>query len=48
MPRKPRIKSNTGTYHIMLRGIDRQLIFEDEDDKERFWQTLKDYKKKSS
>ena len=47
MARQARKKSNTGIYHIMMRGIDRQLIFEDEDDKERFWQTLKDYKEKS-
>lgn len=47
MARQARKKSNTGTYHIMLRGIDRQLIFEDEEDKERFWETLRTYKKKS-
>ena len=47
MPRKPRIKSNTGIYHIMLRGVNRQLIFEDDEDRERFWQTLKNYKSRS-
>ncbi|MBM7615049.1 hypothetical protein JOC73_001611 [Alkaliphilus hydrothermalis] len=30
MPSKPRQKSKTGIYHIILRGINRQNIFEDE------------------
>ena len=28
MPRKARKQSESGIYHVMLRGIDRQLIFE--------------------
>lgn len=40
MPRTARIKSASGIYHIMLRGINRQNIFEDEEDKEKFIQTL--------
>lgn len=32
MGRKPREKSDTGIYHVMLRGINRQDIFEDEED----------------
>lgn len=32
MSRKPRLKSGTGIYHVMLRGINKQDIFEDEDD----------------
>jgi len=32
MPRHARQKSETGIYHIMLRGINRQNIFEDEED----------------
>ena len=32
MPRGAREKSATGIYHIMLRGVDRRVIFEDEDD----------------
>lgn len=32
MGRKPREKSGTGIYHVMLRGINRQDIFEDEED----------------
>ena len=47
MPRRARKKSKSGVYHIMLRGIDRQHIFEDEEDKERLWETLREYKGKS-
>lgn len=36
MARVAREKSNTGIYHIMLRGINRQNIFEDEEDREQF------------
>jgi REP element-mobilizing transposase RayT len=32
MPRSTRKKSKTGIYHVMLRGINRQDIFEDEED----------------
>ena len=31
MPRQTRRKSGTGIYHVMLRGINRQDIFEEED-----------------
>lgn len=44
MPRAARKKSNSGIYHIMLRGINRQQIFEDEEDRERFLSTLENYK----
>ncbi len=30
MPRKAREKSESGIYHVMLRGINQQQIFEDE------------------
>lgn len=36
MPRKARQKAESGIYHVMLRGIDRQLIFEDPEDYLRF------------
>jgi putative transposase len=36
VPRQARKKSKSGVYHIMLRGINRQTIFEDEEDKGRF------------
>ena len=32
MPRAPREKSESGIYHIILRGINKQVIFEDEED----------------
>lgn len=47
MPRQARKKSSTGMYHVMLRGINKQQIFEDEEDCEKFLWTLKDTKKKS-
>jgi REP element-mobilizing transposase RayT len=45
MPRQARKKSNSGIYHIMLRGINRQQIFEDDEDRARFLETLQIYKK---
>ncbi|MCT4606821.1 MAG: transposase [Marinisporobacter sp.] len=47
MPRKARRKSESGIYHIMMRGINRQSIFEDEEDCIKFIQTIKKYKEKS-
>ncbi len=44
MPRTPRKKSKTGIYHIILRGINRQSIFEDDYDKEKLLETLLRYK----
>ena len=44
MPRQARKKSNSGIYHIMLRGINRQQIFEDDEDRARFLETLQIYK----
>ena len=32
MPRQERTKSGTGIYHVMLRGINRQNLFEDDED----------------
>ena len=36
MPRRARKKSDSGTYHIMLRGINKQQIFEEKEDYEKF------------
>src|SRR6056297_1508669 len=47
MPRARRQKSETGIYHVVLRGINKQTIFEDAEDHEMFLQTLDQYKKKS-
>ena len=32
MPRQERLQSATGFYHVMLRGINKQDIFEDDED----------------
>lgn len=40
MPRQERRKSATGIYHVMLRGINKQVIFEDEEDNEKFLSIL--------
>ena len=47
MPRRARQKSESGIYHIMLRGINRQRIFEDDEDRKCFIETLQRYKEKS-
>jgi REP element-mobilizing transposase RayT len=44
MPRQARKKSESGIYHIMLRGINQQQIFEDREDYEKFLEILKDCK----
>ena len=41
MSRKARQKSETGIYHVMVRGINQQDIFHDKDDFERYLETLK-------
>ena len=40
MPRAAREKSETGLYHIMLRGMDHRAIFMDDEDCQRFLETL--------
>ena len=40
MPRQSRKSSNTGIYHVMLRGINRQDIFEDSEDYQKFIRSL--------
>lgn len=40
MPRKPRKKSGTGIYHVIVRGIGRQDIFHEESDFHRFLKTM--------
>ena len=37
MARQIRKKSGTGVYHVMLRGINRQDVFEDEGDYEQMF-----------
>lgn len=43
VPRAAREKSQSETYHIMLRGINQQQIFEDEEDYQKFIEIIKTY-----
>lgn len=47
MPRQAREKSCTRIYHIMMRGINRQTIFEDDEDRVKFIETIELCKGKS-
>lgn len=47
LPRVARKKSCSGVYHIMLRGINRQTIFEEDADKRKFLGTLEKFKEVS-
>lgn len=44
MPREARKKSRLDIYHVMLRGINRQVIFEEDEDYEKFLEVVKDCK----
>ncbi len=48
MPRAARRKSKSGIYHVILRGINRQIIFEEDEDSIRFLETLREYREKGS
>lgn len=45
MPRTARQKSESGYYHVILRGIGKQILFEDEEDNERFLSTVQRYRR---
>ena len=47
MPRKSRKRSNTGIYHVMVRGNERKAIFNDEEDKAKFIRILSKTKRKT-
>jgi REP element-mobilizing transposase RayT len=47
MARCARRKSESGIFHIMLRGINNQSIFEDNEDRERFLNMIERYRKVS-
>ncbi|GHU09007.1 hypothetical protein FACS189431_6310 [Alphaproteobacteria bacterium] len=47
MPRQPRLKSETGIYHIMLRGTNRIPIFGNSASKQAFLEAVKEAKQKS-
>ncbi len=46
MPRKPRILSSTGMYHIILRSVNQHIIFEETSDYQKFLFILDDCKRK--
>ncbi|MBC3805681.1 transposase, partial [Acetobacterium fimetarium] len=43
MPRKAREKSARAVYHVVFRGINRQVIFEDQEDHVKYLELLKSY-----
>lgn len=46
MPRKPRIMSSTGIYHIILRSVNQHIIFEEDPDYQKFICIMSDCKTK--
>lgn len=42
MPRSPRARASTDLYHVTARGSGRQLLFEDDADRRRFMELLRD------
>lgn len=48
MPRTARKKSKSGIYHIILRGINKQTVFYDDEDREVFLNRLKTVKEEKS
>lgn len=48
MPRKARKKSNLCINHVILRGVNQQIIFEDEYDYQQFIDILRYYKDEKS
>lgn len=44
LARTPRVKSESGIYHAMIRGVNKQTIFQDDEDRHRFISTMKRYK----
>ena len=43
MPSRPREISSLGIYHVVYRGVNKQRIFEDEDDYGKFLSVLRKY-----
>ena len=48
MPRHAREKSASGFYHVIIRGIGKQILFEDDEDYQRFKEILKRFLQDSS
>jgi REP element-mobilizing transposase RayT len=44
MPRIARTKSESGIYHVMLRGINQTQLFYDDDDRKAFIEVLERYR----
>lgn len=44
MPRRARERSGTGIYHVMARGINKQIIFKDNEDYGKFIGAIDNYK----
>lgn len=44
MPRKPRVASASSIYHIVVRGLDRQVMFENENDYLKYLEILELHK----
>jgi len=44
MSRQARERSRSGIYHLMIRGINKQNLFEEDEDRERFIETIGYYK----
>ncbi|MEG6523513.1 transposase [Desulfotomaculum sp. 1211_IL3151] len=47
MPRAAREKSSTGIYHVMLRGSNHKILFEDNEDYQKYLETIKTFQEKS-
>ena len=45
LPRTKRLLSSTGIYHVMVRGINQQNIFVEDNDYLKYIDTLREYKK---
>ncbi len=43
MPRGPRTRSESGIYHVILRGINRQIIFEVNEERYEFLAKVKSF-----
>ena len=42
MPRQTRLESETGYYHVMIRGINRENIFQKKQEKEKIINLIKE------
>lgn len=40
MPRQARRVSKTGIYHLIVRGINREAIFREDEDRQRYLETM--------